>query len=187
MAGWSTVALLATVVLAATINEARQVSVQQICEWLSATMIATDIRESDIVFSLIESAHVLGLGLMVGTIVLVDLRMLGLILRREPVETIIRSLTRLTWLGFLVMFSSGSVLFFSEAGSLYGNKAFRFKLLLLGIAGVNQYIFNRTSHRRMSRSAKDSAPPVGARVAAVLSLICWAGTIVSGRAIAYLH
>src|ERR1700679_4024731 len=104
---------------------------QHLCQLLYDSQIGTAIRESDDAFSIIESVHVLGVTLLVGTIAALDLRMLGLILRGISVTSIARSVLPLTWIGFAVMFVSGFLLFWAEAAKNYGNPAFRVKLILL--------------------------------------------------------
>ena len=157
-----------------------------ICQWLAGTMIGTRIRESDNLFSVIETIHVLGIVFTAGTIAIVDSRILGLLLNRYSVGEILRPLVRITWLGFSVMASSGFLLFWSEADKLYFNLAFRLKLMLLLSAGINQWIFHTTQYRNMAAWHIAVIAPWRARLAAILSLALWLGIIVLGRAIAYL-
>ena len=84
---------------------------QHFCQLLYDSHFGTAIRESDNAFPIIESVHVLGITLLVGTIALLDLRMLGLILRPISVTRIARAVFPLTWSGFAVMFASGFLLF----------------------------------------------------------------------------
>jgi uncharacterized protein DUF6644 len=102
-----------------------------ICQWLAGTAIGTQIRESDNLFSVIETVHVLGITFTAGTIAIVDLRILGLLLNRYSVEEILKPLVKVAWLGFSAMVSTGFLLFWSEADKLYYNRAFRLKLTLL--------------------------------------------------------
>jgi hypothetical protein len=157
-----------------------------ICQWLAGTVVATRIRESDNLFSVIETAHVLGIMLTAGTIAIVDLRILGLLLERYSVQAILTPLVRLTWIGFSIMASSGLLLFWSEADKLYYNWAFRLKLTLLLMAGVNQWLFSKAHHQNMAVLSAGVTVPHRAKLAAALSLVLWAGIIVLGRAIAYL-
>jgi hypothetical protein len=156
-----------------------------ICQFLNDSAIGTAIRESDLMFPIIESVHVLGIALLVGTVAILDLRLLGLILRREPVSQIAGQILPWTWAGFAVMFASGFLLFWAEALKCYGNPAFRLKVLLLLLVGLNPFIFHSTIYRRVSEWDTASVTPVRARLAAVLSLSLWSGVIVTGRAIAY--
>jgi len=159
--------------------------VLQACQWLADSDIGTRIRESDNLFSAIETVHVLGVTATAGTIAIVDLRVLGALLNRRALSQIIDPLVKITWIGFSVMLATGALLFWSEADKLYFNVAFRVKLLLLAALGVNQWIFHRGERRARAHGNANLAPRQ-AKVAAGLSLALWLGVIVSGRAIAYL-
>jgi hypothetical protein len=156
------------------------------CEWLAHSAVATYIRESDNLFSVIETVHVLAIVVTAGTIALADLRILGLLLTRYPVSEVLRPLTRMTWRGFSVMAATGLLLFWSEADKLYFNQAFRLKLLLLVLAAVNQWRFHATHNRDIALWGALATAPLGARLGATVSLGLWLGIIVLGRAIAYL-
>ncbi len=156
-----------------------------LCAWINDSSIGTRIRESDNLFSAIETVHVLGIVLMAGTIAIADLRLLGVVLRQAPTSEVVDPLVRITWLGFAVMLSSGALLFWAEAAKLYGNTAFRIKLLLLVLAAANAWIFHSRTYRRLSEWDTATATPAGARIAALCSLALWSAVIVCGRAIAY--
>ncbi len=158
---------------------------QHICQLLYDSQIGTAIRESDNAFSIIESVHVLGITLLVGTIALLDLRMLGLVLRPIPITRIARTIFPLTWSGFAIMFTSGFLLFWAEAAKDYSNPAFRVKLILLALAGINPLIFHTGVYRRVHEWEALEVSPWRARTAAVASLTLWSGVIIAGRAIAY--
>jgi hypothetical protein len=158
---------------------------QHLCQLLYDSHIGTAIRESDNAFPIIESVHVLGITLLVGTIAVLDLRMLGLILRPIPVTRIARAVLPLTWSGFAVMFASGFLLFWAEAAKNYSNPAFRVKLILLALVALNPLIFHTTIYRRVEQWETLEISPWRARVAALASLTLWCGVIISGRLIAY--
>jgi hypothetical protein len=160
---------------------------QNLCQWLYDLQISTALRESDVVFPLVETFHVLAITLIAGTIVTVDLRVCGLIFRGESLSRITRTLLPYTWYGFLVMVITGLPLFAAEAAKLYGNPAFRVKLLLLGLAGLNALLFHKTAFRGLEDSERRGATSLPARVFASLSILLWSGVIVSGRLIAVFH
>jgi hypothetical protein len=132
-------------------------------------------------FSVIESVHVLSITLLVGTISILDLRMLGIILREIPVTRIARSVLPITWAGFSVMLASGFLLFWAEAAKSYLNPAFRVKVVLLLLVGLNPLIFHTTVYRRVAEWEHEHRSPWRARVAACVSLLLWSGIIVAGR------
>jgi hypothetical protein len=158
---------------------------QHLCQVLYDSSFGTAIRESDYAFSIIESVHVLGITALFGSIAILDLRMLGLILRRISVTSIARSVFPITWSGFSVMFVSGFLLFWSEAAKNYTNPAFRIKIALLALAGLNPLIFHTSVYRRVHEWEVLEISPWRARAAAIASLTLWSGVIIAGRAIAY--
>jgi uncharacterized membrane protein len=158
-----------------------------LCQWLNDLPPAQALSESEWAFPGIESVHVLSLALMAGTLALVDLRVLGLALPGVRVSVVARRLLPLTWAGFALMLTSGTVLFASEAVRLYDNAAFRVKLLLMLAAGLNAAIFHATVYARVGDWEDAATAPARARAAAALSLLLWVGIIVCGRFIAYFH
>jgi hypothetical protein len=160
---------------------------QILCQWLYDLPTSTALRESDVIFPLVESLHVLAISLIAGTIVTVDLRVCGLIFRDEPLIRIARTLLPYTWYGFTVMVITGLPLFVAEAAKLYGNPAFRLKLLLLGLAGLNALAFHQTAYREMHDPHWRGIASVQARAFATVSILLWSGIIISGRLIAVFH
>jgi hypothetical protein len=157
----------------------------EFCRWLQHTSVGVAVSESLWLFPLIETVHIWGIILLVGTTGVLDLRLLGLILTNQRVSDLHHKLIRWTWTGFAVMFISGSLMFTSEASKMYENGAFRVKMLLIVLAGINAMVFEATAFRNVAKW--DDAPrgPIGAKVAACVSLIAWVGVIAAGRWIAY--
>jgi hypothetical protein len=161
------------------------VDLLSLCAWLESTPPATAMRNSSWLFDATETTHTLGIILVAGTIMLVDLRLLGLGLKREPVTEIIGRIVPLTLSGFCLMFFTGSWLFASEARKLYHSQAFRIKLVLLAFAGLNALIFHLTVYRNAGNWNEMAILPRRARLAGLLSLILWISIIAAGRSIAY--
>ena len=158
---------------------------QHLCQLLNDSSFGTVIRESDYAYSIIESVHVISITLLVGTIAVLDLRMLGLLLQPIAITRIARAVIPLAWSGFALMFLSGLLLFWAEAAKMYGNPAFRVKVILLALVGLNPLIFHTTVYRRVHEWEGLRSSPWRARIAAIFSLALWGGIIVAGRAIAY--
>ncbi|QMV19762.1 hypothetical protein GOB94_14450 [Granulicella sp. 5B5] len=158
---------------------------QHVCQLIYDSQIGTAIRESDYAFSIIESVHVLAITVLFGSISILDLRMLGVILREIPVTRVSRAIFPITWTGFGIMLVSGLLLFWAEAAKNYVNPAFRVKMLLLILVGLNPLIFHTTVYRRVHDWETLKLSPWRARAAAIASLALWSGIIVAGRAIAY--
>jgi hypothetical protein len=161
--------------------------IQDFCQWLYDMPMYTALRESDEVFPLIETAHVLAIVLITGAIVTVDLRVLGVIFSKVPLTRITHALLPYTWYGFGLMVVTGLPLFAAEAAKLYSNPAFRVKLALLALAGLNALVFHTTAGRGNNDWDPLRLPSVPARAFAAASVLLWAGVIVSGRLIAVFH
>jgi hypothetical protein len=158
-----------------------------LCQWVYDLPPAVALRESEDAYPLVETVHVLAIALIVGTIVTVDLRLLGVILRKQPVSRIARALLPLTWCGFGLMMLTGLPLFAAEALQLYGNPAFRLKLVFLVLAGCNALLFHWTSYRTVGTWDESVATPLSARAFATMSITLWSAIVVSGRLIAVFH
>lgn len=143
------------------------------------------LRESLWMYPIIETAHVLGLCLFVGTAWLWDLRLLGVTLQRVPVSQLSKQILPWTVVGFVIMVLSGVGLVFSEPLRFYSNLFFRIKVVLLAAAGVNAFLFHKIAGQRMAQWDLSPVAPFSARLAGGLSLGLWAAVIVTGRLIAY--
>ncbi len=156
-----------------------------ICQWIDGTRLNALLRQSNWAFPTLDTIHTLGIVLVAGTIMLLDLRLLGLGLRSVPVPQMVARIVPATLGGFGLMLVSGGLLFASEAVKMYHSPAFRIKLVLLALAGLNALIFHGTIYRDVAKWDHRSAVPPRARVAGLLSLIFWIAIIAAGRAIAY--
>ena len=136
-------------------------------------------------FDILETVHTLCIVLVAGTIMLVDFRLLGLALTRVRFSEVVSRIVPSTLGGFGLMFLTGWSLFSSEAVKLYNSPAFRIKLVLLSLAGLNALVFHLTIYRRASEWDTLPVAPPRARMAGFFSLILWIGIIAAGRAIAY--
>ena len=137
-------------------------------------------------FPLIESIHVVGIVMTVGAILMVDLRLLGVAAIRYPASRISGELTRWTWGAFLLSLLTGFALFMTRANHYFENTAFRYKILLLVVAGINMAIFQFGVARRMNVWDSASVPPIAAKIAAAISLLAWSAVMLAGRWIGHL-
>jgi hypothetical protein len=160
--------------------------IYELCKWLQHTSVGTTVAESDWLFPAIETVHVWGIILLVGTTGVLDLRLLGFILTNQRVSDLHHRLIRWTWTGFAVMVITGSFMFASEATKMYQNSAFRWKMLTILLAGLNALIFETTAFRNVAQWDDAPRTPIGAKVAACISLVAWVAVIWFGRWIAYV-
>ena len=153
--------------------------------WLGETPGSVALHESQYMYAFIETAHVMGIMMFVGTIAMVDLRLLGLAFNDVSVSAMLKKILPWTVGGFLVMVATGLLLFYAIPVRTYHSLWFRLKAVLLIAGAVNIWHFHRRVQRDVSKWDVGVRPPVSARVSAVVSLMVWAGVIVAGRFIAY--
>ena len=130
--------------------------------------------------------HVVTLAVFLGTLLMIDLRMLGVTLRGVPLKRVSDSLLPWTIGGFVVMAITGVLLFYAIPVRSYQSIFFRVKVVLLILAGINMWRYYRHTHRSVeSWGAPGAVIPKSAKVAAGVSLATWAGVVFVGRMIAY--
>jgi len=150
-------------------------------QWCYQTPIGEGIRESTWLFPVIEAFHLIGLGLTAGAVLIVDLRLLGVGLRRQPVAQLAAA-TQPWLLGSLaLMFSSGIPLFLSEATKCYYSPPFWVKMTSLFLV----LLFTFTVLRRVTQMDLTSDRPQLGRVTALISLVLWFGVAWGGRWIGF--
>lgn len=159
--------------------------VDSLCSWLEATTVATAIRENALLFPTIESVHVVAITLMLGTIAIVDLRLLCLGSMQSCVSKITASLLPWTWGAFAVAATTGSLLFSSNATAYAHNTFFQVKLLLMLGAAVNMLVFHSTGMKRLPSWDTELRTPLSARTAGALSLLIWVAVVACGRWIGF--
>jgi hypothetical protein len=160
-------------------------SLLSICEWINQTPSSVSIRESIWVYPILEVLHCVGILLVAGTIVVVDLRLLGYGVRRAPVSSVIAQVLPWTLSGFAFMALTGSLLAWSEPLRLYRSLFFPWKLLFLAVAGLNALLFHYGIYRGVGRWDTAALTPARARLAGVVSIVCWVCVIAAGRAVGY--
>ena len=150
-------------------------------QWCYQTPIGGAIRDSTWLFPLIEAFHLVGLGLTVGAVLIVDLRLLGVGLSRQPV-TQLSAATEPWMLGSLaLMFMSGTALFLSEAIKCYYSFPFWVKMTTLLLA----LLLTFTVRRRLTRMSRASERSLLGRFTALTSLTLWFGVAWGGRWIGF--
>jgi len=156
------------------------------CQWLENSSFATAIHQSLWLFPMLETAHLFGIVSLVGATSALDLRLIGLTMKGEPVSRIAGRLLPWAWAGLTIQVVTGFCLFASEATRCFENKAFRIKMVMLVLAGLNALIFHRTVYRRVTTWDEAPATPVGAKLAGCCSILLWFGIVAAGRWIAFL-
>jgi hypothetical protein len=154
---------------------------EDFCSWLEGLDYSSAIRTSEWLFPTIETVHVLALTLVVGSIAMMDLRLLGIAARDRPVSHLAADILPWTWTSFALAALSGFLMFSSAAVKYFGDVPFRLKVLLLVIAGLNMAIFHGLTYRRVTEWDAAVRLPPAARLAGGISLLLWIGIVFCGR------
>jgi hypothetical protein len=154
--------------------------------WLQQTQWATAIRQDELLFPLIESVHVLAITAVIGTIAIVDLRLMGLNSRDRPVSTIMMDVLPFTRAAFLLALLTGGLLFASHASDYMQKAPFVAKMLLLGIALINIVIFHFLIARSIATWDSKPALPIAVKSAGAVSLSLWIAIVACGRWIGFV-
>jgi hypothetical protein len=160
-------------------------SLESICQAIQESRIGMGLRESPVLWPCIEATHVLSLALSVGTIALVDLRLIGFIMKDQPVTDVIEQTQPWTFTGFGLAFLSGALLFWSEAFRVYPSWSFRMKMACIPLLGLNALLFHKTIYKSVDQWNTSSVVPMRARMAGWFGLVFWAVVIFCGRWTAY--
>jgi hypothetical protein len=153
--------------------------------YLEGSELADTIRENDLLFPVIESVHVLAICLVVGSILVVDLRLLGLASVNRPVSRVTGSILPLTWCAFAVAVVSGGLMFISNATKYLGNGYFVAKMILIAVAGLNMVVFHAIGAKDMPKWETSARLPLRARAAGALSILLWIAVVACGRWIGF--
>jgi hypothetical protein len=156
-----------------------------IFKWIENTSSSTTIRESVYLFPAIITIHLLTVFLSAGTIVALDLRLLGWGMKRIPVSVIFDQLRPWSLTGFTINIISGALLFWSEPVKMATTGSFILKMVFMALAGVNALFFDRLLYPNVAGWDNALALPGKARFAGGASLFLWAGVIICGRWSAY--
>jgi len=150
----------------------------EFCQWLDQTSVGAAIRQSLWLFPAIETVHLLGMAALVGTITVLDLRLLGWAMPRQRVSQVAARLLPWAWLGFGVQVVTGVLLFSSEAVKIYGNPAL--------CAGIQALIFQIVVHRKLPAWDERPSLPVVAKVMGMISILLWVAIVTAGRFIGFI-
>ncbi len=143
-------------------------------EWIERSPVGEFLRNSRVLFPIVESLHLIGLALFVGTLLLIDMGLLGVAMRRQPVAQVAAALAPWTWSGFALLMITGPFMFTAQAAKWHDNPVFWFKMLLLIVATV----FQLSVRRRVT--AEQPSKLIGA-----VSLLLWIGMALSAKAMEF--
>jgi hypothetical protein len=157
-------------------------SIESVLENIEASALGAWMRDTLPAMQVIEATHVLAAVVVLGTVLIVDLRLLGLADSSRGLARISRETLPLTWIAFAIAVVTGSLMFTTSAEVYFANTAFRLKALTLLAAGLNMALFQLVTARHV---ADTGTPPRSARIAGLLSVLLWAAVVLLGRWIGF--
>lgn len=151
--------------------------------WLEDTALASMLRQSEIAYPLVSSLHILGLGLLVSSVLTMDLRLLGVI-QRGGLRELVLLMSRLAAVGLLLAIASGVLLFSVQPGHYLKNSAFLLKLSLIALALINVAWVHLQGSWLAVLTGQSARLPL--KVGALFSMVLWLAVLLSGRWIAFV-
>jgi len=155
-------------------------------QWIQNTGMFVYLRSSAYLYPMILALHLSAISLFGGMIVLSDLSLLGWVPRQISATAVIDGLRVPKRVGFVAAATFGFLLFSCKAEQYYYNAYFRTKLLLFALVAVHALVFRNRAYNRPSEMVPAGSPNRQTRLAALLSLLLWAGILTAGRAIGYV-
>ncbi len=154
-------------------------------EWIDSSWLANLVRDWAWTWPSLETLHFMGLTLLIGALAVIDLRVLGMA-KRIPLAAI-EKLTPVAYFGFTVNLITGIMFFFGDPYRYYPNIAFRIKMILLVIAGINLLIYKIKVEPALLRGDYDDNASALAKAVALTSIVAWVGVLAGGRLIPYFE
>jgi hypothetical protein len=151
-------------------------------QWADSCWVGTTVRNSRLWFPLLELFHLFALTILLGTTVLLSLRLLGVVMRKQPIPELAHELAPWTGGAIAVVLTSGTCMFFSGALRYYSNESFRIKMVFL----FSALIFHFAYFRRVVRRDESSLSPVATKLAGIGALVLWFGVGLAGRSIGFV-
>lgn len=143
------------------------------CEWLEKNPWIMSLDSNVVISLFFEICHYSGFFLLVGTSVVLDLRLMGIAARREPVPQLARQLRPWLWTGLVMVLISGFFMFAGDAPDFYLADTFRIKLLVVLVA----VLFGIFVYSKAAAWGEQPSISIGVKLAALLSLVLWIGSI----------
>lgn len=149
--------------------------------WAEESWLGHAIRESKWVFAITEVLHLLGLTVLIGTALILAMRLLGWALQTKPARDLAQQLTPWCYTALVTVLVTGALLFVSESVKCWRNPAFRYKMFFLLLA----LIFQFTVLRVLSRADEGRFPPLARGLTGIVAVVLWFSVATAGRAIAF--
>ncbi len=152
--------------------------------WLEASPLAQAMREEIWLYPIMEVVHIVGFAVLVGSVILFDLRLLGFS-KDIPITALARHLLVWALAALLLIVPAGLMMFAAHPDEFVNNGVFILKLCLIAAAGTDAALFHVGVYRSVTHWNTRLAAPCVARFHAVLSIALWIGVVTCGRLLAY--
>jgi hypothetical protein len=157
------------------------------CQWIQSTAFFTEMRGSAFVYPAIMSLHLVAIAIFGGMVLMTNMRLLGLAMRRRSVSDVVNQFRNLKRIGLVLIAACGILMLGSKAEEYYYNSFFRIKMLLLALIFIHGWIFRGGVYDKTAEIDLARRIPGRAKLAAILSLLLWAGVACAGRGIGYIE
>jgi hypothetical protein len=158
----------------------------ELLRWIDGTEFAESIRSSLWMFPALETVHVIAIGLVVGSIAIVDMRLLGLAARGRAISELSHEMLPWTWVAFVIATIFGGLLFLGTPVKYVDMAFFDIKMLLIVLAGINMLVFEYVTSKSKAEWDRMPTPPLSVRLTGALSLAFWMSVVVCGRFIGFV-
>ena len=162
-------------------------AIANFCSWLSTTPISVSIQTISWIIPLVQSIHIMAVTVVMGSVVMIDMKLLGVVGRGTPVTGMVSRFAPWIWTALVVLLTTGAVLTVAEPARELINNAFRAKMLLILLVGTITLLFQGAVRRRAAAWGDTPSNQLSARVLAIGTLALWLAIIVCGRWIAYVE
>ena len=161
--------------------------IAKFCDWLSLTPFSTTLQTVEWIIPMVQSIHILAIAVVMSSVIMVDLRLMGLMGHTQSITGLTRRFLPWVWWSLLVLLLTGALLIIAEPRRDLLNPVFQAKMALLIVAIVLTAFFQETVRRNMEIWDLSPEKRSGAWVTAVLSLLVWTAIVGCGRWIAYVE
>jgi hypothetical protein len=151
-------------------------------QWADSSWVGTSIRNSRMSFPVLELFHLFALTILLGSTVVLSLRLLGVVMRKQPIPELAHDLSPWMTGAIAVVLTSGLLMFFSGALRYYDNDSFRVKMVLLFSALTFHFVY----FRRVVRRDESALSPWTLKAAGIGALVLWFGVGLAGRSIGFV-
>lgn len=158
---------------------------QSLWQSIEFSSLGQSIASSEVAFPLIETFHVFAIVTVVGTIAIMDLRLLGYTSKKWTASSVSKDTLWLTWLAFVAAVITGLLMFVSKASTYMANPYFLVKMALIAAAGVNMMLLHRGPWKAIGSWDSAAAVPANVKLSATLSLVFWIIVVFCGRFIGF--